>query len=765
VKTVAFLGNPNVGKTSLFNRLTKSSEHVGNWHGVTNREKTKEVVLEGKKMSMTDLPGLYSLSIYSPEEAVTRDAILKRAHDVVVNVCEGGNIFRNFYLTLQLLEANTPVILVVNMIDELEKRGKRIDVRKIENVLGIRVVCASAKFKSGVSNIVSEIEKHEKKEVERKKILKYFQELPLEKVISIISKNAKKHGIDEVFSAIKLMEKDEFIAKKLQLSNGQLLKLESLGDLSENVAMARYSFIDRELGGVIITCRDDHYLPEAKGRQNGWTMVAPTNISTLADNDKEDLTISPLATSNTSHPKLQPPNSSKHLSLLDKIILNKFLAIPIFLLVMLGIFYVVFGVVGGGLSGGLQFLITRFLYLPIRGVLEGANAPKWVVGLICDGVISGVGGVLVFLPQIALLFFFLALLEDTGYMSRIAFLMDGILSKIGLSGRSCFTLLMGFGCTASAVATARSLDDEKVRRKTVLLTPFFSCSAKLPTYFVLAGAFFSTGQPLIVFSMYLLGVFFAFVSAIIFKKTTKHLKDRKKSCIMKRGLSPNSNSFLMEVPPFRVPTIERVFQVVLTHSKHFIIRVATVVFMLNVIMWVLSNFSFSHGYIIGTEYASIFETLGSLIAPIFAPLGFGEWRAVTALLSGIVAKEASLAALESLGGVHSVFSGEYSVISALSFMIFTLLYIPCLAACASIRKEVGGKLMFFSAVFQFGVAYVASLMTFQMGRLFMNHTWIFVVVVAIIVVVVAVSVVCIKKFRKYEKKIHIKKRDKVARVP
>ncbi|MCL2861035.1 MAG: ferrous iron transport protein B [Firmicutes bacterium] len=807
MKSIAFVGNPNVGKTSLFNRLTKSSEHVGNWHGVTNSAKEKGFEFKGKRLFLTDLPGLYSLSVYSPEEAVTRDAVLTREHDVVVNVCEGDNIFRNLYLTLQLLEANVPTILAINMIDELEKKGKRIDVEKIEKVLGIPVVCVSAKSKKSSLELITLVleclnpvgastcrplfvsEYGNGRQVAaptiflkslRKETLKYLSKLPLNEIISIIRDNAKKHNIDEIFAAIKVMEQDEFILEKLQLTNYQKKQIEKFDDLSEKVASARYAFIDEELRKVILDknsapCQGDRHADCGKGLPQSlrgtYGVIEPvtlTHAKNIGNRSGRQSAASASGDekqsgSKSSHSLFASLKKSK-LSFFDKIVLNRYLAIPIFLLLMLGVFYVTFGVVGGGLSSGLSFLITRFLYTPIKSALEGANTPVWMIGLICDGVILGVGGVLVFLPQIALLFFFLALLEDTGYMSRVAFMMDGLFSRIGLSGRSCFTLLMGFGCTASAVTTARSIDDEGVRKKTALLTPLMSCSAKLPTFLVLAAAFFANGSPLIVFGMYFLGAFFMIVIALIFEKTAKRLKSSKKSFILKeQGIHNTLKSFIMELPPYRVPTIERVFQVVFTHSKHFIVRVATVVFALNIIMWVLSNFSFSHGYITGTQYASIFETFTSLIAPIFAPLGFGEWRAVTALLSGIVAKEASLAALESLGGVQSVFAGEYSALSALSFMVFTLLYIPCLASCVSIRKEVGGKLMAFSVLFHFVLAYIVSLIVFQMGRLLINYPWIFIMIIAAIFLISAGFVFFSKRRKKplsqkHEKKVYIKKR-------
>ena len=371
---------------------------------------------------------------------------------------------------------------------------------------------------------------------------------------------------------------------------------------------------------------------------------------------------------------------------------------------MAAVFVFTFGFAGKYLSELFELFIEKCIYNPVVRGLSSVNCPNWVSGILCDGIILGVGGILVFLPQIVLLFFFLALLEDSGYISRVAFMTDGFFRKIGLSGRSVFTMLMGFGCSATAVLTARGLEDEKMRKKTVLLTPFMSCSARLPVYAVIASAFFAKGQPFIIFGMYILGAAVAILLAVLFEK-----------CI--KGLKSGKLSFIMEMPPYRFPTLERIWQIIWNNVKVFLVRVGTVVFALNVIVYVLSNFSFTHGYVVGTEYKSIFEYVGTFFAPLFSPLGFGNWRAVTSLLSGLVAKEVVISSIESLGGISQIFAGQYASLSALSFMVFTLLYVPCVATLAAIRKEAGGKWMLFSLVLQLSTAYIVSLLFYWVGRL------------------------------------------------
>ena len=648
---IALTGNPNVGKTSLYNRVTRSFEHVGNWHGVTVGSVEKTIVYNGENVTVTDLPGMYSLSVYSFEEGVARDRVFARADDVVVNVCEVGNLSRNLYLTLQLLEFGLPVVLVVNMMDELKRRGETLDHLRIAKELGIPVVPMSAKYKSDSAELLSACAKVAEKRSSSRR-LPYLDKLPLGKVKKIVGDGLRTCGFDEDWACLKLLERDEFVVEKSGLSEKQKIEIDGLGDWQSMIAKLRYEYIDKLTDGII-----------SGGKKN-----------------------------------------QERVSKTDKVVLNRFLALPLFLLTMAVIFFVTFGLVGKWLSDLLETFISSCIAAPTVTLLTKADAPQWVTALIGDGIIGGVGSVIVFLPQVVMLFFFLALLEDSGYISRVAFMTDGLFRKIGLSGRSVFTLLMGFGCSATALLTARGLEDENTRRKTVLLTPFMSCSARLPVYSAIAGAFFLGGRPLIIFLLYVLGATVAIVIAAIFEHGVKRLKSGKLS-------------FIMEMPPYRMPTFERVFQIIWNNAKVYIIRVGTVIFAFNVIIWILSYFSLVRGFV-PTGEGSILHSIAGLIAPCFVPLGFGNWKAVTSLLSGVVAKEIVISSLASLGGAEAVFVGTYAKAAAMSFMTFTLLYTPCIATLGAMKKEIGTKFMLLGLLMQTAVAYIVSLAVYWLGVLF-----------------------------------------------
>ncbi|MCI8413893.1 MAG: ferrous iron transport protein B [Clostridia bacterium] len=658
--TVSLVGNPNVGKTSLYNRITKSCEHVGNWHGVTVERIGKKVTIEGDTLFVTDLPGLYSLSVCSPEEGIARDEILKKSSDLVINVCEVGNLSRNLYLTLQLLELGVPVVLAVNMMDELYKRGQKLDCAKLEKALGVPVVPVSAKYKGDEKELLRVCLQKLRNPVAAYVRLPYTDKLPIARVAAAMEDKAKKAGWDARWAAIKLLENDSFVCETLMPDERERNVLSALGDMQARVAQVRYEYIDTIADGLILPD------PAAKRR------------------------------------KRKHSDNGFALSGLDKIVLNKYLAFPVFLLVMAAVFFITFGIAGNFFTWLLELGIDKLLYAPLVGWLTKIGCPAWIIGLVGDGIVHGVGGIFVFLPQVVLLFFFLALLEDSGYISRVAFMTDGFFRKIGLCGRSAFTLLMGFGCSATAVLTARGLDDEVMRRKTVLLTPFMSCSARLPVYAAIASAFFAQGKPFLIFGMYVLGAAVAIGLAALFEKCVKPLKSGKLS-------------FIMEMPPYRFPTFERVWQIIRHNAKVFIVRVGTVIFALNVIVWMLANFSLTTGYTAGNGGKSILETLGMLIAPVFKPLGFGNWKAVSALLSGLVAKEAVISSVESMGGVSAIFTGAHPALSALAFMAFTLLYVPCVATLGAIKKELGAKWMLFGLIMQLFTAYAVSLIVYTVG--------------------------------------------------
>lgn len=720
--TISLVGNPNVGKTSLYNRITHSLEHVGNWHGVTVTEVSKKIMFDHNTVNMVDLPGLYSLSVYSPEEGISRDRILDKSSDLIINICEVNNLARNLYLTLQLLELDVPTVLVVNMMDELKKQGKVLNYRKIEKVLKIPIVPMSAKYHSDVHLLMQVALDHIQTHGANTVNLEYLEKLPLDDVVSIIGANAANAGFVPRWAAIKVLENDVFVLEKLNLNELQIKALEAMGDMQARVAQVRYEFIDKITEGAISrSVSDEHHEMHEHTEHN---VPIEREGEPEEERDKKDKHA-------RHHDKHKKSERLKMLgfSRIDKIVLNKYLALPIFLLVMALIFVVTFGLVGKFFTWLLELGIDKLIYNPLTKWLVKIKCPAWIVGLVGDGIIHGVGGILVFLPQIVLLFFFLALLEDSGYISRVAFMTDGIFRKIGLSGRSAFTMLMGFGCSATAVLTARGLEDDTMRKKTVLLTPFMSCSARLPVYSTVAAAFFAAGSPFVIFGMYVLGAAVALLLAALFEKCVKPLKSGKLS-------------FIMEMPPYRFPTAERVFQIIWNNAKVFLIRVGTVIFALNVIVWLLSNFSFTAGYTVGKNAKSILELISGWIAPVFKPFGFGNWKAVTSLLSGLVAKEVVISSIESLGGVEAIFTGSHASLSALTFMVFTLLYVPCVATLVAIRKEAGLKWMFFSLGLQIGVAYVVSLLFYGVGLLYYLNKGVFIGCI----IVATVAAVCISVF-------------------
>ena len=715
--TISLAGNPNVGKTSLYNRITHSLEHVGNWHGVTVSEVSKTIMYDHHTVNMVDLPGLYSLTIYSMEEGITRDNVLSGKNDLIVSVCEVNNLSRNLYLTLQLLELNVPLVLVINMMDELKKQGKVLNYRKLESYLKIPIIPMSAKYHSDV-HLLMDVSLDYIHHFRGNKVkLTYLDKLPLQDVMSIISANASNAGLQPRWAAIKVLEKDEFVLEKLALNDDQKKALEAMGDWQSKVAQARYEFIDMITEGAVSKAVVDEHreMHEHVSHHVPLETEPAKSEETLYDKHKR-------------YHDQYKNNSKLYMqaySRIDKVVLNKYLALPIFLALMCLIFFVTFGLIGNWLSNLLDVLITKFIYKPVTNGLTSINSPLWIVNLVGEGVILGVLGVLKFLPQVVLLFFFLALMEDSGYISRVAFMTDGLFRKIGLSGRSVFTMLMGFGCSATAVLTARGLEDDTMRKKTVILTPFMSCSARLPVYTVVAGAFFASGKFLVIFGLYILGAAVSLLLAVIFEKWVKNLKSGKLS-------------FIMEMPPYRIPTFERVMQIIFHNAKVFIVKVGTVVFALNVIVWILSNFSFTQGYTAGGEN-SILALFSGFIAPVFTPLGFGNWRAVTSLLSGFVAKEVVVSSIESLGGVGAVFTGEYASLSALTFLVYTLLYIPCIATFSAEIKEVGVKWALFGLVLQLAVAYVVALLFHTAGLAFIINPGITVGVI----VVALIAVVCV----------------------
>ncbi|MGN0798217.1 MAG: ferrous iron transport protein B [Christensenellales bacterium] len=659
---VVFVGNPNVGKTTLFNKITNSFEHVGNWHGVTVEKKNKLLEYDGQKYNFVDLPGLYSTTSYSFEEQVSIDYLVS-SKGIIVNVCDANVLERNLLLTLELLEFGANPILAINFSNEMKKRKISYNYQLLSKMLGCKVVVCEGNSKQG---LISEFIQNKSQDV----ALPYLKKLPINDVISILTPSQLSIlNNRKTYIATKLLEQDEFVEGKLQLSEEQkirLSKITSKADYPVLIAKMRFEHI----GQILDKCQE---------------MEKETTYGKFA---------------------------------IDKIILNKYLCLPIFLGLMFLIFNLTFSSVGAWLSDLLKIFIDSFIGLPITNFLIKINAPNWVVGLFSQGIIGGVGGLLSFIPQIVLLFFFLSLLEDSGYMSRLAFSFEEIFHKFGLSGKSIFTVLMSFGCTTTAVLTSRNLEDKNAKIKTAMLSSYMSCSAKLPIYAVIGGAFFGKGNILIIAGLYLLGIVAGLVMASFFNKK-----------ILKSG----EYSFVLEFPPYRFPDFRRIVSVIYQNCKMFVTKVATILLSFSIIVWIMQNFTFKFEYIPnGRSGRSMLEIIGEYLSYILRPIGLGNWGIAVSLLVGIMAKEMVVGTMaiinkvptttdfdKTLGSsfLASGFTIGFTPLTAVIMMIFSLLYMPCISTIAVMKKEIGRKWTFVSCITQFAVAYT---ICFVIYNLFSN---------------------------------------------
>ena len=672
---LALVGNPNCGKTTLFNALTGSNQYVGNWPGVTVEKKEGLATVDGRSVTIVDLPGIYSLSPYSMEEIVARNFIVEEEPDAIINIVDATNLERNLYLTVQLLELEKPMVVALNFMDEVEKHGDKIDLSRLSRALGVPVVPITARSGQNVDELLRVAHKavHTGFTLEPDDLYNDFTHQIHHRVGELIHDRAYAAHLPAHWASIKLLEGDDRVEEALKLDEGTRWKLSRiveeyesaypLGDRETLVADSRYQFIGRVVTVAV-----------KKGQRLG----------TMTTSDK-----------------------------IDSIVTNQFLAVPIFLLVMLGVFALTFGPLGSFLSGGVEALIGDVLSPWVQGLLEGAGAQAWLTSLVVDGIIGGVGGVLVFLPQIALLFLFLSILEDSGYMARAAFIMDRLLRRFGLSGKAFIPMLMGFGCTVPAIMGARTMEQDKDRRMTMLLVPFMSCSARLPVYGLLCAAFFPQCAGLVVFSLYVLGLLCAIGSGIFFKK------------VVFRG---EPAAFLLELPPYRLPTLKNCASHVWEKVRGFLVKAGTLILAMSVALWFLQ--SFGPGLRMVSDPAhSFLGRFGTMIAPALAPLGFGAWQAAVALLTGLVAKEAVVSTLSLLYG-FSIGAAGTTVAAALgatfaspvavyAFLVFILLYIPCVAAMSTMYREMNSlKWTLFSAAWQLGSAYLVSLLVYQLGSLF-----------------------------------------------
>lgn len=636
----ALVGNQNSGKTTLFNQLTGSNQHVGNFPGVTVDQKIG-TVRTVKNCQVVDLPGIYSLRPYTSEEIVTRDFILNQKPDGIINIVDATNIERNLYLTLQLLEMDVPIVLALNMMDEVRNNGGSINVEQMSARLGIPVIPISAAKDEGIEDLIGAAVKVAKDRI-KPKVKDFCEKGAVHRCIHAVSHQVEDHaqniGMSPRFAATKIVEQDEDIIKRLELSQNEydmmqhsIEEMETDHKMDRNAALAdmRYAFIEKVCDKTVIRCQES--------REHIRSMK------------------------------------------IDSILTNRYLALPMFLAIMLLIFYLTFNVVGAGLSDLLGMGIDALTKIVDKKLTAYGLNPV-VHSLVIDGIFAGVGSVLSFLPIIVVLFFFLSILEDSGYMARIAFVMDKLLRKIGLSGKSFVPMLIGFGCTVPAVMASRTLSSERDRRMTIMLTPFISCSAKIPIYAVFSAAFFPRHPALTMICLYVTGICVGILAALVLNRTAF------------RG---NSVPFVMELPNYRLPSAKSVLLLMWDKARDFLQRAFTIIFLATLIIWFLQTFD-TRFNVVKDSADSLLAMLGQWIAPVFLPLGFGDWRISTSLITGFSAKEAVVSTMSVLLGTNTAnLSGElsrlFTPVSAVSFLIFTLLYTPCVAAVAAIRRELGTR--------------------------------------------------------------------------
>ena len=649
----ALVGNQNCGKTTLFNALTGSNQHVGNFPGVTVDQKMGEITDE-KGCAVVDLPGIYSLRPYTQEEIVSRDFILNQKPDGMINIVDATNIERNLYLTLQLLELRIPMVLALNMMDEVRSNGGSIDVQKMSAALGIPVIPIAAAKGEGVSELVDQAIA-----VARSKTLPKVTDFCaddsavhrcIHAVTHLIADHADRIGVPARFCATKLIEGGDDLADRLALDRNEhellehcIVQMESEAGLDRNAALAdmRYTFIESVVASSVVKCHES--------REHARSMK------------------------------------------IDRFLTGRYTALPAFLAVMLLIFYLTFHVIGQRLSDWLAVGIGA-LTAAVDHALTAYGINPVVHSLIIDGIFTGVGSVLVFLPIIVTLFFFLSILEDTGYMARVAFVMDKPLRKIGLSGRSIVPMLIGFGCSVPAIMATRTVSSDRDRKMTILLTPYMSCSAKISIYAFFTAAFFPTHRALVMISLYLLGILIGIVAALIMNWSTFRGKPVP---------------FVMELPNYRLPSLKSVALLLWEKAKDFLQRAFTVIFLATIIIWFLQSFDIRLN-VVADSADSLLALIGRGIAPVFAPLGFADWRCATSLISGFIAKESVVSTLEVLLGGAPLFT-MFTNRSAASFLVFTLLYTPCIAAVATIRREFGSTLKTVGVVLmQCCVAWIAA---------------------------------------------------------
>ena len=676
---IALAGNPNCGKTTLFNDITGSKQHVGNWPGVTVEQKTGKYK-KNKEVEIVDLPGIYSLSPYSAEEIVARDYIVDENPDVLIDIIDGTNIERNLYLTLQVLETKIPTVIALNMMDEVEASGTKIDVKKLSKILGVPVIPIVARSGKGVNELMEAAQKIASSKTQSNDLEVFSPQVNnyITEIVGLLNDNDNqnhKSSSYEMWQAIKILEEDEIVIEKLP--GNQKDKVNSIvekankdfnGDTEAEIADQRYKFISDVVNKTVSKP------VKANGQRKETT------------SDK-----------------------------IDKVLTNRIVAIPAFLVIMYALFSITFGEGPLGIGVWLQGIVCDFWDGPftdaIMGAIESMGAADWAIGLVGDGILAGVGGVVSFLPQILVLFLLMSFLEDSGYMARVAFVMDRLFRRFGLSGKSFIPLLMGYGCSVPAVMASRTLESEKDRRLTIMITPFMSCGAKLPIYLMFAATLFAGyNQTLIIYSVYMIGIVVAVIGALILSNTL---------------FKGETSNFIMELPQYRIPTLKSVLIHAWEKVKGFAIKAGTIILGSTILIWFLSNFNF--GGMCEME-DSILASIGRSIQWIFSPLGFGEWRASVAVVTGWIAKEnivstfgvlfgaadaVSEAAAEGTAALPGL-SAVFTQAAAFSYMAFNLLCMPCFAAVGAIKKEMGSwKWTGITIAFQMITAYIVAFIVYH----------------------------------------------------
>lgn len=653
----ALAGNPNSGKTTLFNALTGARQYVGNWPGVTVEKKEGKVLHNNKEAQVIDLPGTYSLSPYSIEEIIARDCIVDESPDVVINIVDASNLERNLYLSTQLIEMGRPVVIALNMMDVASRRGYKIDCDKLSSLMGVPVVPIVASKKDGIDKLLNIAFDIAKDSLTFKSTqIAYGQ--TIEKEIENLGQKINDSNILKKYNkrwlALKIMENDEKVLDLLSLKES----FNEYEELEFEITDKKYEFIGEIIANSVVKPKDE-----------GLTL-----------SDK-----------------------------IDRIITNKLLGIPMFAAIMMFVFYFTFDVVGNKMLDAIDGFFADTLTPMASDFLVSIGTAPWLQSLIVDGIIGGVGGVLVFLPNIVCLFLAITILEDSGYMARVAFIMDRAMNKIGLNGKAFVPMILGFGCNAPAIMGTRTLENEKDRLVAILINPFMSCAARLPVYTLFAAAFFKGSEKIVVTSLYFLGIFVAIIVGLIFKKTL---------------FKSDSMPFVMELPPYRIPTFKNVFLRVWDRAKGFLIKAGTLIFAASMVLWFILGFNFSGQ----SEMVNSFgASIGGFLAPIFAPLGFGNWQASLSLLTGLLAKEVVVANMSIIYGLAEepsaaafaqTLSATFTQLSAYAFMVFVLLYTPCLAVIGVIKRETNSwKWTGFSVAYQFFVAWLVALIVYQGGLL------------------------------------------------